>query len=75
MSKQKETSENQKQGNSSLGVVSESFREEIKSVMKHHLSEEEKHAKRGNYQNAIYHSTTAAAMQEVLIRCGDYNSQ
>ena len=74
MNKEKQTSNNPQNGNSSLGVVSESFREEIKSVMKHHLSEEEKHAKRGNYQNAIYHNTTAAAMQEVLIRCGDYNS-
>lgn len=56
-----------------LSHVSESFRGEIQGVMEHHEKQEEKHAERKNYHNATYHSTTAAAMKEVLLRAMDYS--
>ena len=56
-----------------IDSVSESFRKEIRMVMEHHLEEEKKHSKMNSYTNAMYHSTIAGAMQEVLLRAANYS--
>jgi len=71
MNKEKENQESKDQCN--INSVSESFRKEIRIVMEHHLEEEKKHSKMNNYTNAMYHSTFAGAMQEVLLRAVDYS--
>ena len=56
-----------------LDNVSESFRKEIRLSLEHHQEEEKEQARLNNYSKAMYHNTYVGAIQEVLIKMGNYS--